>query len=206
MSTTVSALYNKLPSLSEAEEQFVSRSAVFATVGKLLGTYNHAFGLCLVHAHCTLAEDEIMLTRANNISEPEKTSSLAEHGDNYYAERWLASGEAYEFTTRPTESPPAQLMEAFHELTARYGGVLGLYYVHDAQQGKMIEYTEGRRNILMPYTGADEARAANQTETAWNLGRGDPVTMACVIVCDTITTRHGGAKHKGTKTHFKQKD
>jgi hypothetical protein len=32
----------------------------------------------------------------------------------------------------------------------------------------------------------------NPVETAWNLGRGDPVTMACVLLCATATTERGG--------------
>ncbi|KAL8994460.1 MAG: hypothetical protein Q9188_007057 [Gyalolechia gomerana] len=148
-----------------------------------------------------------MLARDNNISQPENVSSLKgkhdDYDDDYYPERWLPNGEVYEFTTMPTVSPPAPLIEVFKEFTAYYGSVLGLYYVHDIHAGKIIEYTEGRQNILTPSTDTDEARAANYTETAWNLGKSDPATMACVIVCDTITTRGGGGRHKGTKTHLK---
>ena len=186
---TISALYNTLPSLEEAEKRFVEREKIFATVKSLLATYENAFGLCLVHAHCTLAEDEIMLAM-DNISQPENVSSLKE----CYPERWLSNGVAYEFTTKPTISPPADLIKAFNDCTSHIG-VLGLYYVNDQHKGKIIEYSEGRKNILYQSTVADEARAANHTETAWNLGKDDPVTMDCVIVCDTRTTRAGGT-HK----------
>ncbi|KAI9780937.1 MAG: hypothetical protein M1835_004379 [Candelina submexicana] len=176
---TVSAMYNTLPSLEDAEKRFIEREKVFATVGNLLAMYENAF-----------AEDEIMLAR-DNISQPENASLLKE----YYPERWPPNGEAYEFTTKPTISPPADLMKEFNDLTSHIG-VLGLYYVANQHEGRMIEHSEGRKNILNPFTDADEARAANHTETAWNLGRGDPVTMTCVIVCDTISTRSGGSAHK----------
>ena len=130
-----------------------------------------------------------------NISEPRKVSELAE----YYPERWLSSGTPYEFTTRPTTAPPAALIEAFNQLTAQIG-VVGLYHIEkvESKPGKMIEHTEGRKNILMPYTDADRAHLATQTETAWDLGSYDPVTMACnsIIICDSRTTR-SGATHKG---------
>ncbi|KAI9861045.1 MAG: hypothetical protein M1813_005474 [Trichoglossum hirsutum] len=169
---TVSVLYNTLPSLGDAEKRFLDREKVFATVRNLLAI--------------------------DNISQPENVSSLKE----YYPERWLPSGEAYEFTTRPTISPPADLMKAFNDLTSHIG-VLGLYYINGQDEGKMVEHTEGRKNILNPLTDTDEARAVNHIETAWNLGKGDPVTMACVIVCDSRTSR-GGAVHKGTKSHLNQ--
>ena len=124
-----------------------------------------------------------MLSR-DNISQPENASSLKE----YYPERWLPGGEAYEFSAKPTISPPPDLTKAFNDLTSHIG-MLGLYYIGNQDEGKMIEYTDGRKNILSPFTDADEARAASHTETAWNLGKGDPVTMTCRIYCDQRLTR-----------------
>ncbi|KAI9725705.1 MAG: hypothetical protein M1834_009751 [Cirrosporium novae-zelandiae] len=186
---TVSILYNTLPCLGDAEKQFVDRENVFAAVGNLLAQYGNAFGLCLIHAHCTLAEDELMLAK-EDISQPEKASSLKD----YYPERWLPTGEVYEFTTRPTTAPPAELSNEFKRLTSHIG-VLGLYHIDDKSESKKIEYTEGRKNILRPFLEANRTQTINHIETAWNLGKGDPVTMACVIVCDSRTTR-GGAVHK----------
>lgn len=131
-----------------------------------------------------------MLSRGN-ISQPE-TFALP---GNYYPERWLSSGVPYEFTTRPTVPPPAALFDEFHRLTADIG-VLGLYHIGDEVHGKMIEYTEGRKNILVALSDTEKPQAANHTETAWNLGKGDPVTMACMIVCDSRNTRDGSI-HKG---------
>ncbi|KAG5294124.1 hypothetical protein I7I50_04757 [Histoplasma capsulatum G186AR] len=191
---TAATLYNTLPTLEDAEKRFVEREKLFAAVGQLLAEYGNVFGLCLVHAHCILTDDEIMLARGN-VSQPEKATSLVE----YYPERWLCSGEAYEFTTRPTTPPPAALLAAFNQLTSHIG-VLGLYHIDNEDKGRMVEHTDGRKNILTPLSEAS-AQLANHTETAWNLGKGDPVTMSCMIVCDSRITR-GSAAHKGTRSHY----
>lgn len=187
-------LVQLLPTLGEAEKRFTEREKMFTAVKALLAEYGNVFGLCLVHAHCTLENDEIMLGRGS-VSQPEKSSEL----ETYYPERWLSSGEPYEFTTRPTVAPPGALVEAFGRLTSHVG-VLGLYHIDrtNDKPSKMIEHTEGRKNILMPYTDADRVHAATQAETAWDLSSLDPVTMACakMVLCDTRTTRNSG-RHKG---------
>lgn len=185
------AIYNKLPTLEDAEKRFIDREKIFTAVGSLLAQYDNLYGLCLVHAHCTLADGEKMLSRGN-ISQPENFALIG----NYYPERWLSTGIPYEFTTRPTVSPPAALVSEFNRLTAEIG-VLGLYHVGDEVDTKMIEHTEGRKNIMTPFLGTDESKTASHTETAWNLGKGDPVTMSCMIICDSRTTRNGVAQHKG---------
>ena len=187
----IAKMYNALPTLEDADKLFVDREGIFAAAATLLAQYGNAFGICLIHAHCTVTEDEIMLAQGN-ISRPKKVSSL----DKFYPERWLPSGEAYEFTTRPTTSPPPALVDEFNQLTSHIG-VLGLYHVDNEGEGKMIEHTEGRTNILMPYVDTIEASSGDIIETAWNLGKGDPVTMACVIVCDARVTRNS-KKHFGT--------
>ena len=187
----IAKMYNALPTLEDADKLFVDREGIFAAAATLLAQYGNAFGICLIHAHCTVTEDEIMLAHGN-ISQPKKVSSL----DKFYPERWLPSGEAYEFTTRPTTSPPPALMDEFSQLTSHIG-VLGLYHVDNESKGKMIEHTEGRTNILMPYVDTGKESTGDFTETAWNLGRGDTVTMACMIICDNIITRNQ-QYHKST--------
>ncbi|KAG5756989.1 hypothetical protein H9Q72_005616 [Fusarium xylarioides] len=193
MATSTATIYNQLPTLDEADKRFAERDEIFAQATRLLAEYGFTFGLCLIHAHCTLADNEIMLAKGN-VSQPEKVTDLTE----YYPERWLPSGEPYEFTTRRTTNPPVALVKALHQLT-NHIGVLGLYHIDkDDNNDKVLERTEGRRNILSPYTEADEAHEATQVLTAWNLGSRDPVTMACnkVVICDSRTTR-AGAVHKG---------
>lgn len=191
--TILSAVYNDLPTLEEADDRFTERDQTFVKVGSLLAQFGNVFGLCLVHAHCTLSDDEMMVGRGN-VSQPEKNTQATE----VYPERWLSSGQPYEFTSRPTVTPSAALFEAFYQLTSHIG-VLGLYYIDkENKPAKMIEHTEGRKNILLPYTDADKGHEATQTLTAWDLTSLDPVTMACnkIIVCDSRTTREG-AVHKG---------
>ena len=113
---TVTTLYNTLPTLEDAAKRFADHEDMFAAVKGLLLEYQDVFGLCLIHAHCTLADGEIMLSRGNT-SEPEKVTAL----QGFYPERWLPSGDAYEFTTRPTIPPPTSLLEAFHQLTSHVG-------------------------------------------------------------------------------------
>ena len=194
---TLATLYNDLPTLGEADERFTERTPIFAALDSLLDQYNNAWGACLVHAHCKLAEGEIMLGKGD-ISQPESALELA--AVEYYPERWLPSGKPYEFTTRRTTTPPIDLIKAFNSITSNVG-VLGLYHIDRTEKkkpGKRIERTEGRKNILAPYMDLDEVNENAQTETAGDLSSLDPVTMACnsVIVCDTRSTRTGGT-HKG---------
>lgn len=58
----VARLYNTLPSLSEADERFFNREKAFDLISKLLSQHGNVFSVCLVHAHCTLREGEIMLS------------------------------------------------------------------------------------------------------------------------------------------------
>ena len=195
----VATLYRTLPTLQEADDGFVDRGKLFAALKTLLGEFGFAFGLCLVHAHCELEGDEIMLSRGK-VSEPVHKSDLNQ--SSYYPERWLASGEPYEYTTRPTTTPPAALLDGFRQLTSDVK-VLGLYHIdrdHQQKANKMLEYTDGRKNILREFTDADQANGASHVLTAWDLGSFDPATTACekVIYCDMISTRSGtGTTHKG---------
>ncbi|KAG6367251.1 hypothetical protein INS49_001437 [Diaporthe citri] len=88
--TALTVLYNELPTLGDADERFSERENIFLSVRDLLAQYNHVWGLCLVHAHCKLEKDEVMLGRGN-VSQPEVASNLGE----YYPERWLSSGTPY---------------------------------------------------------------------------------------------------------------
>ncbi|GAB1310697.1 hypothetical protein MFIFM68171_00907 [Madurella fahalii] len=80
--TVVARTYNKLPTLIEANEKFTDREPFFAAVSGLLSQYNYGFGICLVHAHCTLTDREIMLSRGA-MSEP----VLASEASAYNPER-----------------------------------------------------------------------------------------------------------------------
>jgi len=195
--TEVYKTYNTLPTLGKADEMFTNREPMFEAVSALLAQWNHEFGLCLVHSHCKLVEGEIMLAKGN-ASKPE---TIEDCGD-YFPERWLSNGAAYEFTIKPTQEPPKALIDEFNRIVQQTG-VLGLYYTGpaaDAGAGAQIEWTEGRANLTRPLTEADKAN--NPVQTGWNFGRGDPLMEACEIFCDTRTTRSGsGNVHKNTQTH-----
>lgn len=122
---TFAAFYDTLQTLEEADKLFVDRDKIFAAVTSLLARYGNTFGIFLVHARCTLTDDEIVLTQGNT-SKPAKTSSLTE----CYPVRWLPSGEAYEFTTRRTTLPPVALVHLFNQLTSHIG-VRHLYHIYD---------------------------------------------------------------------------
>jgi hypothetical protein len=175
--------YNSLPTLLEANDRFKDRERLFSNLARLLSKYENAFGVCLVHTHCELLKGEIML-ETEDVSQPTMISGAGP----YYPERWLPSGTPYEFTCRRTEPPPQELLDEFRAMTQDVA-VLGLYYVGPEDRVR-IEWTEGRKNIVRDIQGEDWR--LNPVETAWNLGKGDPVTMACVLLCATATTEQGG--------------
>lgn len=143
MMTTVAALYNSLPLVKEAHEKFVNRDQIFSKLVPLLASYENRFGVSLVHRHCTLEEGEMMVANGN-ISQPERNVSC-------YPDRWLATGEPYEFTRKQTCSPPQGLLEEFQKIVG-VTEVLGLFYVqyedHSESGGVSVERTEGRMNIV----------------------------------------------------------
>ncbi len=113
----------------------------------------------------------------------------------------LENGTPYEFTTRQTDEPPLDLVGDFHRITkdVNLQDVLGFYHIEGGKDAPaIIEWTEGRKNLTRKLTEDD--KSARPVQTAWDFGRGDPITMTCTIVCDTRTTRSGNAnRHKGTK-------
>jgi len=153
-------LYNNLPSLQEARERLVSIPGGPENVLKALAPvlkYNPEFGICLVHAHCTLDNGEKMVS-SGRVSEP----AIVEPGE-CYPERWLANGDPYEFSSTPMVeggSPPSDLVQRFHNrlesiaesLNSETGsngtkvdlsGLLGIYYVHDPDADFSDETSSG---------------------------------------------------------------
>lgn len=192
--------YNTLPSLLEAKERFNNRERFFLAVAHLLSTYNNMFGVCLVHAHCILSEGEIMLAEGN-VSQPVHVSTAP----TCYAERWLSSGQPYEFTTHPTQEPPDSLVKGLRSLTGD-DDALGLYFIvsGDVKEASVItlEWTEGRKNLVREMKLEDwEQRTVG---TAWALDIDKPVKMApvvyCVEYCIIDTSRTGN--HTGGYFNF----
>lgn len=195
----VAQLYNNLPTLGHADAQFVQREPVFQQLAELLAQYNNVFGICLVHSHCKLDDTEIMLAKGH-VSEPETIANI----ECYYPERWLANGTPYEFTTRQTEEPPQQLINKFLDITRQFNlqDIIGFYHIEGGKDAPaIIEWTEGRKNLTSILT--EEHKSVEPVQTAWDFGRGDPITMACTIVCDTRTTRSGSSNTHKSKSSLK---
>jgi len=179
-------LYNSLPTLGEADDRFTDRDITFAKLAPLLASYQHRFGVCLVHSHCELGPGEKMIA-TGNVSQPEAAHTP------HYPTRWLHTGEPFEFRTEATPSPPAELIAEFQRIVGNIG-VLGLYFA--GGHALELEWTEGRRNI----TKVVPKHEPGNVETGWLPGVENPTQMSCVINCDTRNTR-GSSVHKGTRSH-----
>ena len=133
-------MYNNLPNVCEADERFVERDAIFAKLAPLLSSYNHQFGVCLVHAHCSLEPGE-KLIGTGNISQPMDGNAIP-----HYPTRWLHTGDPFEFRTEPATPPPSELVSDFQKIVGDIG-VLGLYFAGTSAGILELEWTEGRKNI-----------------------------------------------------------
>ncbi|KAI0444429.1 hypothetical protein F4803DRAFT_511859 [Xylaria telfairii] len=191
-----SRLYNTLPSLSEANERFRNRDEIFDRLLDLLSRHQGLFDVCLIHAHCTLADGEVMLENGD-VSMPVKISGT----EHCYPVSWLPSGEPYEYTTKPTKIPPPSLFDEFRALT-RDVKVLGLHHNSPGMTETRIEWTEGRNNCTRRLT--EEDRDIQTVETQWSLTKEfkKKPQVQCVLYCHTTTTRHG-AIHLGKTSHQK---
>jgi hypothetical protein len=177
---TIAALYNSLPSVDAADKMFVNRDQIFSRLAPLLAAYDNKFGLCLVHRHCALEEGEMMVA-TGNVTQPERNVDC-------YPERWLATGEPYEFTRTPIPSPPRELFEEFQKIVHAVD-VLGLFYIQDEQRsGRVaVERTDGRKNIveLLP-----EGDSTNSISTGWLLGPDENPTLIACCQCKVIDGVH----------------
>ncbi|OCH92252.1 hypothetical protein OBBRIDRAFT_802739 [Obba rivulosa] len=191
---TTTALYNSLSSIEAANAQLNDRDTLLSRLAPLLAQYGHQYGVCLVHAHCTLHDGERMIAKGN-VSEPSRDADC-------YPERWLITGEPYEFTVEPTQSPPAELFDAIRAIVGDVG-VLGLFYAGGLSDGVSLERTEGRRNITELVAGAVDVQAPENVETAWLPGQqGNPVKMVCKVFCP-INPNSG---HTKTRQHYDHQD
>ncbi|KAK4494765.1 hypothetical protein PRZ48_014121 [Zasmidium cellare] len=160
--------YSTLPDVIEADERFCDRTRLFQDIGRLLAEHGNEFGLCLVHRHCTLEEGEIMLSE-NGVSQPVQASLAAD----CYAERWLPSGQPFEFSSQSTETPSAALFSQFRALVGDDSS-LGLYYAPQSSESeemkRLLEWTEGRKNLTRQMTSDDID--LDTVETAWRCRAG----------------------------------
>jgi hypothetical protein len=176
---TLTTLYNSLPSVVEADRKFLCRDQIFSKLSSLLAAYGNKFGVCLVHRHCELEDGEMMVA-TGNITQPERNVEC-------YPERWLATGEPYEFNRNPTRSPPRELFEEFQKIVDAVD-VLGLFYIQDEQRlaGVSVERTEGRKNIVeivLPVRSHTSISSPNAISTGWLPGYSTmQLCCQCIIV------------------------
>ena len=146
---SIATLYNKLPTLEEADENFTERERVFSLFAVGLKGYEDEFGISLVHGHSQIKEDERMII--------EGLVSRPRNDVKGYPERWLPTGEAYVFNTKPTESPPMELMQKLGPAFKAAGqingvAVLAVSYLKNlplARPGEIyMERTVGRDDIM----------------------------------------------------------
>jgi hypothetical protein len=164
-------LYNALPSLMDADKAFVNSKQVLSALVPLFAPYSGKYGVCLLHRHCTLEDGEIMVA-TGNVSQPEK---LGEQHEQCYPERWLATGEPYEFTYTRTDPPPPSLFVSFEKAIRDMPGVspttLGIFAVqvddHLDEGGIYVERTEGRKSIVEWEKEFSEDLRDKVKETGW---------------------------------------
>jgi len=160
--TTYEDIYNSLPTVFDADKQLsqIDRDAVFSKLAPVLAKYQYQFDICLIHAHCKVEHGERMI-EVGNITQPEDAASFG----TFYPDKWLSTGEPFEFTSTPTSDPPPEL---FTELSQITGGinVLGLHFAGTPRKGRWVERTEGRRNIWAPDTG-DVTPGFVRIKTRW---------------------------------------
>ncbi|KAF8809903.1 hypothetical protein BYT27DRAFT_7187191 [Phlegmacium glaucopus] len=171
--TDIADLYNALPSIEDADEKFIDREATFTKLIPFTSKYNNRYGVCLVHAHAKLEPGEVMISTSDSVTEPVKISELGA----FYPERWLVSGQPYEFSNRPIDNPPTpDVFNEFRELVGA-DSALGLFCVDENGPKTRTETTEGRRSITKPGPPPDGQKAL---ETAWVPGT-NIVYSICVI-------------------------
>jgi hypothetical protein len=163
--TDITTLYNSLPSLREADKQFVNRDQILSQLAPLLVEHGNKFGVCLVHRHCKLDSGEVMVA-TGNVCQPERNVQCN-------PDRWLATGEPFEFTREATRPPPQKLLKDFRKIVGDIK-VLGLFYIQEGDDGITLERTEGRRNISEKISHDDSTRrprdAENTTAAGWRTG------------------------------------
>lgn len=166
-----SILYNKLPSLAEANQKFRDRDDILKRLASVFAKHDRRFGVSLIHSHCKLEQGEKMVAEGP-ISQPERNVEC-------FPEHWLATGEAYEFTKKPTISPPSDLLTEFQSIIGDIG-VLGICFVanEDRPTGIMLERTEGRMNIIEQV----EESPSNTIATCWLLG--PDMKLNASYICD----------------------
>ena len=190
-STCDAETYNHLRLLGIANSAFTDREAIFEKASALLAKYDHKWGVGLVHRHCRLADGEIMLANGN-VTEPVDCNQIG----LAYPERWLLTGQSYEFTTRETEQPPAALFDEFRAIAGDAAELLGLYHVDLSEADTwLVERTDGRKNIVEKVT-SQPVPSSTVIEAGWVFGPGTGRPSYCQQYCNQDSSgNHAGSHH-----------
>jgi len=190
--------YNQLPSIIAADKAFVDRT-ILSQLHPLFANHKE-FAVCLLHRHCDLEDDEIMVADGD-ITQPERV-----HGDGHpglvdgqvavdvrgskrvaYPNSWLSTGEPFEYTLDPTPPLPPQLFEGFKEIVkgANFAeGLLGISHITEEHWGQLsVEHTEGKKNVVEKVDG-EVKKPDNSISTCWHPSYSPPgVECAACCVC-----------------------
>ncbi|PPQ81610.1 hypothetical protein CVT26_002977 [Gymnopilus dilepis] len=187
MNTFSASLYNSLPTINVANVVFANRDKVLRDLAELFKDHSQ-FGVCLVHRHCKLEAGERMVAEGN-VSQPERVKD-----SECYPERWLATGEAYEFSREQTVSPSPELLDKFQHIVGNIN-VLGIFYIRDkGVDGVALERTEGRRNIVEIVPRNTPRRSLT---TAWLFGSSTVNDVHTVLIheCSACTVARNTNSH-----------
>ncbi|KAF8581314.1 hypothetical protein K439DRAFT_1636290 [Ramaria rubella] len=173
----LTAIYNALPSISEANLNFTNREEVFTKLAPFIEKHDYAYGVCLVHAHTKLEAGEVMISTDDCVTEPVSSPTKP-----YYPERWLATGEPYEFTYKPTVEPSPEALAEFRQIVGPESP-LGLFFVDKNAYTIRTETTEGRKSITSSGPPSAELLASDvkSVDSAWLPGKGTLAAFVCII-------------------------
>ncbi|KAF7352252.1 hypothetical protein MVEN_01188900 [Mycena venus] len=188
-------LYNNLPLINNAHDIFVSNDGhrIIPRLWQLLRKFEGKFGICLVRRHCDIVDGEHM------VADGPVTQPLPKA--RRYPLCWVDTGKdletkeaflPFEFSPKPTESPPAELFRDFRKIVGDLR-VLGIFFVPEEDRRRTrhgFEYPRGRKNI----TRHDEV-----VITSWRHSDTDGQAMnRCAQTCCE------GLNHAGSQTslHF----
>lgn len=194
---TIAARYEALPSLQAATNTLESFDfdKVRDSVGELLLPYGEQYGMCLIHRHFSLNEDEVMADDGL-VMKPHTLNSK-----EFYPKRWDRNGNVYEFSTVPQHDISAALLEAFRAIVPENAS-LGLYSRQgddEDQNTPLVEECQvsDRSHHLVPRQPEHDGAL----ETAWYTVQGQPIMRGCGKTCRQKTTRQGVAYGHETTWH-----
>lgn len=168
-------VYNELPSIQTAYKKFSgNKDATIASLIPLISKYNNKYGVALVHKHVVLEPGEVILSNANDVAEPVIAPAV------HHPERWLASGEAYEFSSKNVgDAPPPEFFSEFRKIVGD-DTPLGVFVVDKGASGEKTEIIDGRKSILKP--GPPASNPEKYVPAAWVPGT-DIVYSNCYFIC-----------------------